>query len=159
MSRDLPRTILGRTNLEVTRFGIGGTYCETVDGYRAALDCGVNYIDTARSYLGGEDEKVIGQAIQGRRHDLIVAQQIREARRRRGARRVANLVARAQNGLPRYFPAPPFKYRRRNATKRWGPRWGIRSCPTSPRRGPSALHRRHRPRLGASGTGGPHRSF
>ena len=73
MSRDFPRAILGRTNLEVTRFGIGGTYCETVDGYRAALDCGVNYIDTARSYLGGEDEKVIGQAIQGRRHDLIVA--------------------------------------------------------------------------------------
>ena len=52
MSRDLPRTILGRTSLEVTRFGIGGTYCETVDGYRAVLDCGVNYIDTARSYLG-----------------------------------------------------------------------------------------------------------
>ena len=73
MSRDIPRAILGRTNLEVTRFGIGGTYCETVDGYRAALDCGVNYVDTARSYLGGEDEKVIGQAIQGRRHDLIVA--------------------------------------------------------------------------------------
>ena len=52
MRRDLPRTILGRTNLEVTRFGIGGTYCETVDGYKAALDCGVNYVDTARSYLG-----------------------------------------------------------------------------------------------------------
>ncbi|MCY3665774.1 MAG: aldo/keto reductase [Gemmatimonadetes bacterium] len=73
MSRDLPRTILGRTNLEVTRFGIGGTYCETVDGYKAALDCGVNYIDTARSYQGGEDEKLIGQAIQGRRHELILA--------------------------------------------------------------------------------------
>lgn len=73
MSRDLPRTILGRTNLEVTRFGIGGTYCETVDGYKAALDCGVNYVDTARSYQGGEDEKLIGQAIQGRRHELILA--------------------------------------------------------------------------------------
>ena len=73
MSRDLPRTILGRTNLEITRFGIGGTYCETVDGYKAALDCGVNYVDTARSYQGGEDEKLIGQAIQGRRHELILA--------------------------------------------------------------------------------------
>lgn len=73
MSRDLPRAILGRTNLEITRFGIGGTYCETVDGYKAALDCGVNYVDTARSYQGGEDEKLIGQAIEGRRHELIVA--------------------------------------------------------------------------------------
>ena len=104
MSRDLPRTILGRTNLEVTRFGIGGTYCETVDGYRTALDCGVNYIDTARSYLGGEDEKVIGQAIQGRRHDLIVASK-------------------------------------------------------SARRDAEELYRRHRTRLGASWTGGPHWSF
>jgi len=44
-----------------------------VDGYRAALDCGVNYVDTARGYRDGEDEKVIGQAIRGRRDDLILA--------------------------------------------------------------------------------------
>ena len=62
----LPRATLGRTGLEITRFGIGGCYCETADGYRAALDCGVNYIDTARAYREGEDEKVIGQALQGR---------------------------------------------------------------------------------------------
>lgn len=73
MTYDLPRTTLGRTNLEITRYGIGGAYCESVDGYKAALDCGVNYVDTARGYRDGEDEKVIGQAIQGRRHDLILA--------------------------------------------------------------------------------------
>jgi len=73
MAYDLPRTTLGRTGLEVTRLGIGGAYCETVEGYRAALDCGVNYVDTARSYRDGEDEKVLGQAIQGRRHDLILS--------------------------------------------------------------------------------------
>ena len=94
MSRDLPRTILGRTNLEVTRFGIGGTYCESADGYKAALDCGVNYIDTARSYLGGEDEKVIGQAIEGRRHELIVAS--KSARREaEGARKELQTSLRA----------------------------------------------------------------
>ncbi|MDP6698426.1 MAG: aldo/keto reductase [Candidatus Latescibacteria bacterium] len=73
MPYDLPRAILGRTGLEITRFGIGGCYCETADGYRAALDCGVNYIDTARAYREGEDEKVIGQALQGRRHELVLA--------------------------------------------------------------------------------------
>ena len=41
MAYDLPRTTLGRTGLTVTRLGIGGAYCETVEGYRAALDCGV----------------------------------------------------------------------------------------------------------------------
>jgi aryl-alcohol dehydrogenase-like predicted oxidoreductase len=73
MAYDIPRTVLGRTGLTVTRFSIGGAYCETVEGYRAALDCGVNYVDTARVYRDGEDEKVIGQAIQGRRDDLILA--------------------------------------------------------------------------------------
>ncbi len=70
---DLPRITLGRTGLEVTRLGVGGAYCETADGYRAALDCGVNYVDTARVYRNGEDEKVIGQAIRGRRDGLILA--------------------------------------------------------------------------------------
>ena len=73
MNYDLPRTTLGRTGLKVTRLGIGGAYCETVDGYRQALDTGVNYVDTARAYRNGEDEKCIGEAIQGRRHQLVVA--------------------------------------------------------------------------------------
>lgn len=73
MHYKLPRTTLGRTGLEVTRLGIGGAYCKTVDGYRQALDTGVNYVDTARMYRDGEDEKCLGQAIQGRRHQLIVA--------------------------------------------------------------------------------------
>ena len=63
----LPRTTLGRTGLSVTRLGIGGAYCKTAEGYRAALDCGVNYVDTARAYHDGEDERLIGQAIAGRR--------------------------------------------------------------------------------------------
>jgi len=59
--------------LTVTRLGIGGAYCESEDTYRAAIDCGVNYIDTARSYRDGDDEKVIGQAIKGQRDKLILA--------------------------------------------------------------------------------------
>ena len=60
MAYDLPKTILGRTGLRVTRLGTGGAYCETVAGYRRALDCGVNYMDTARGYRDGKDEEVIG---------------------------------------------------------------------------------------------------
>jgi hypothetical protein len=73
MVYDLPKVVLGRTGLTVTRLGIGGAYCKSVDGYQAALDCGVNYVDTARVYRDGEDEKVIGQAISGRRDGLTVA--------------------------------------------------------------------------------------
>jgi aryl-alcohol dehydrogenase-like predicted oxidoreductase len=70
---DLPTTTLGRTGLTVTRLGIGGAYCKTPDGYRAALDAGVNYLDTARAYHKGEDERVVGQAIAGRRHEIVLA--------------------------------------------------------------------------------------
>ncbi len=73
MAYDIPTATLGRTGLTVTRLGIGGAYCEDADGYRRALDSGANYIDTARLYRGGEDEKVIGQAIKGRREDIILA--------------------------------------------------------------------------------------
>jgi aryl-alcohol dehydrogenase-like predicted oxidoreductase len=59
--------------LTVTRLGIGGAYCKTPDGYRAALDCGVEYLDTARAYRDGDDERVVGQAIAGRRHGIVLA--------------------------------------------------------------------------------------
>ncbi|MHB1296580.1 MAG: aldo/keto reductase [Anaerolineae bacterium] len=69
----LPTTTLGRTGLVVTRLGIGGAYCTSVEGYRAALDCGVTYVDTARLYRDGQDEDVVGQAIAGRRDSLTLA--------------------------------------------------------------------------------------
>ncbi|MFN2232441.1 MAG: aldo/keto reductase [Anaerolineae bacterium] len=70
---DLPTTTLGRTGLTVTRLGIGGAYCKTADGYRAALDCGVTYLDTARAYRDGDDERVVGEAIAGRRDKIVLA--------------------------------------------------------------------------------------
>ena len=85
MAYDLPKTILGRTGLRVTRLGTGGAYCETVAGYRRALDCGVNYMDTARGYRDGKDEEVIGRAIEGRRHSLVLATKTAQ-RDARGAR-------------------------------------------------------------------------
>jgi uncharacterized protein len=69
----LPTTTLGRTGLRVTRLGIGGAYCTTPEGYQQALDCGVNYVDTARLYLEGKNEAVIGEALAGRRHDVVLA--------------------------------------------------------------------------------------
>jgi len=73
MDRQLPTTVLGRTGLTVTRLGIGGAYCPTVAGYRAALDTGVTYVDTARAYRDGDDERVIGEALVGRRKNIVLA--------------------------------------------------------------------------------------
>lgn len=69
----LTTTTLGRTGLRVTRLGVGGAYCKTPEGYRAALDCGVTYLDTAPAYHDGEDERIIGEVIAGRRHEIVLA--------------------------------------------------------------------------------------
>ncbi len=73
MVYNLPTITLGRTGLLVTRLGIGGAYCKTVEGYRAALEMGVTYVDTARSYNDGKDEQLIGEAIAGKRSRLTLA--------------------------------------------------------------------------------------
>src|SRR2546423_14623824 len=70
---------LGRSGLKVSAIGLGGnTFGATVDGdeaiatIRRALDCGVTFIDTADVYSRGRSEELIGQAIAGRRHDVVV---------------------------------------------------------------------------------------
>lgn len=39
----------------------------------AAIDAGINIIDTADAYAGGESEEVIGRALKGRRDDVLIA--------------------------------------------------------------------------------------
>lgn len=78
MAYEIPKTVLGRTGLTVTRLGIGGAYCESAEVYRRAIEAGINYIDTARAYRDGEDEKVIGTAIKGQRDKLIIATKTHE---------------------------------------------------------------------------------
>ncbi|MET7423543.1 aldo/keto reductase [Dactylosporangium sp. NPDC005555] len=41
------------------------------------LDAGVNLIDTADVYSAGESERIVGEAIKGRRDDLLVATKVR----------------------------------------------------------------------------------
>ena len=68
---------LGKTGLMVTRVGFGGIpimRCsreEAVAVLRRALDLGINFIDTANGY--GDSEEKIGEAIQGRRGQVILA--------------------------------------------------------------------------------------
>jgi aryl-alcohol dehydrogenase-like predicted oxidoreductase len=71
---------LGASGLKVSSIGLGGNpFGSTVDGNEAvslinhALDRGVTFIDTADIYARGRSEELIGQAIAGRRHDVILA--------------------------------------------------------------------------------------
>jgi len=72
---------LGRTNLEVTRWGLGGIPLsmgmggkdeETINQViHAALDYGINFIDTSRVYM--DSEANIGEVMKTRRKECILA--------------------------------------------------------------------------------------
>jgi aryl-alcohol dehydrogenase-like predicted oxidoreductase len=71
---------LGATGLRVSAVGLGcNPFGNEVDAATAAaivaraVDMGVNYFDTADSYYAGRSEEFLGQALQGRRHEVIVA--------------------------------------------------------------------------------------
>src|SRR5437667_328013 len=39
----------------------------------AALDAGINFLDTADMYAAGQSEEYLGEALQGRRHEVVLA--------------------------------------------------------------------------------------
>jgi len=73
------RAVLGRTGLEVPDIGFGGSRLRA--GQEAlvhhALERGITYFDTAESYTGGESERTLGRALQGRRDGVTLASKVK----------------------------------------------------------------------------------
>src|SRR6266404_797693 len=74
---------LGRSGLKVSEiclgtmtFGNGADEAEAARMVSAAFDSGVNFFDTANSYVGGVSETMLGKALKGRRHDAVVASKV-----------------------------------------------------------------------------------
>lgn len=42
-----------------------------------SIDAGVNFVDTANVYSTGESEEILGRALAGKRHDVVVATKVR----------------------------------------------------------------------------------
>ncbi|HEV3328552.1 MAG TPA: aldo/keto reductase, partial [Acidimicrobiales bacterium] len=56
---------------------LGGLGPDVVAGLvDAALDTGVNFIDTANTYAFGESEELLGKLLKGRRRDLVIASKV-----------------------------------------------------------------------------------
>ncbi|MFB6894205.1 aldo/keto reductase [Kitasatospora sp. NPDC056327] len=73
---------LGRTGVQVSTLALGAmnfgrlgrtTQDDVTAVVDAALEAGVNLVDTADVYGGGESEELLGKAIAGRRDDLVLA--------------------------------------------------------------------------------------
>ncbi|HEV3062456.1 MAG TPA: aldo/keto reductase [Vicinamibacterales bacterium] len=57
---------------------IGGLDQASADAVvHGAIDAGINFIDTANVYSTGESETIVGKAIAGRRHGLVLATKVR----------------------------------------------------------------------------------
>ena len=57
---------------------IGGLDQTEVDSIvHASLDAGINFIDTANVYSAGESETLLGRALSGRRHAVVLATKVR----------------------------------------------------------------------------------
>jgi aryl-alcohol dehydrogenase-like predicted oxidoreductase len=73
---------LGRTGVSVSKlclgtmmFGAWGNpdHDESIRIIHAALDAGINFVDTADIYSAGESEEIVGKALKGRRDDVVLA--------------------------------------------------------------------------------------
>ncbi|MCS7024494.1 MAG: aldo/keto reductase [Bryobacteraceae bacterium] len=74
---------LKHTDLKVSRivlgtmtFGGQADEASSLEILDYAIDCGVNFIDTANAYNHGVTESILGRYLKGKRHQLIVASKV-----------------------------------------------------------------------------------
>lgn len=79
---------LGQSDLNITPIGLG-TWAigggenpygwgpqddrDSINTISRALDLGINWLDTAKGYGHGHSEKIVGEAVKNRRHEVIIA--------------------------------------------------------------------------------------
>lgn len=78
------RRPLGSTGIEVSEIGLGAWQLGNTDQWTGpdretslrivdeALTLGVNLFDTAPGYAGGRSEQLLGEALEGRRADVVL---------------------------------------------------------------------------------------
>ncbi len=99
---------LGRSHLTVSALGLGcmgmsefyqsGTEAESLATIHRALDCGINFLDTADMYGPFTNEELVGRAIRGRRHQVVLATKFGNVRGTDGS-------FQGVNGRPEYVRA------------------------------------------------------
>jgi aryl-alcohol dehydrogenase-like predicted oxidoreductase len=76
---------LGRTGVSVSKLCLGAMmfgawgepdHDESIRIIHAALDAGIDFIDTADVYSAGESEEIVGKALKGRRDDVVLATKV-----------------------------------------------------------------------------------
>ncbi len=76
---------LGRTGIKVSPYALGAMmfgpmgnpdHDDCVRIVHKALDFGINFVDTADRYSQGESETIVGEALKGRRDNVVLATKV-----------------------------------------------------------------------------------
>ena len=69
---EMPKRTLGKTGLKPTLLGFGCMTTSDPTVIEQAADAGINWFDTARGYQNGNNERMVGAALKGRRDKLHI---------------------------------------------------------------------------------------
>ena len=83
--RPLPTRLLGRTGIRTPPLGFGASRTMEPSLLAAALDKGMTFIDTGRSYFNGNNERMVGDVVKGRRKDVIIQSKMKVNVRKDGS--------------------------------------------------------------------------
>jgi predicted aldo/keto reductase-like oxidoreductase len=67
---------LGSTGFKVTEIGFGAMNTRDSELIEAAIDAGINYIDTAHGYMNGENEEIIGKIMKRKRDKVFLTTKV-----------------------------------------------------------------------------------
>lgn len=88
LGQDKPRLqirVLGRTGIRTPALGFGAARTMEPSLLRAALDYGMTFIDTGRSYFNGNNERMVGEIVKGIRKDVIIQSKMKVSLRTGGS--------------------------------------------------------------------------
>jgi aryl-alcohol dehydrogenase-like predicted oxidoreductase len=83
---------LGKTGFQVGPVGFGAMTTRDPEVIRFAVERGVDYVDTADCYMGGENERIVGRALAGIRDKVVLATKVHIAE-------VDRMILSAENSL------------------------------------------------------------
>ena len=73
--------VLGKTGLKVTTVGFGCMVTSDGSVIQRGADMGITYFDTARGYSGGNNERMVGAALKGKRNSITLSSKSHSATR------------------------------------------------------------------------------